>query len=217
MVIIKLNKKKGHFMNFGFRNEAFLVSLRETLQSYQGIVDFVISGILWEQVIKKAANTCGLEVTWNPNSHKRGWDMIIEEKKTSVKGGVETKDNYKFAAYRTTSEPLLADKISMMQRDKRNFDCYLYLSKNKSGNNVKYTLWTFPANFCDFTSFQWTETEKAWKSNIVSGIQLSIVKSLSEQVWVRVNKDKMNQMGRRLFSWTIENENMGQTHKIVRK
>lgn len=204
-------------MNFGFRNEEFLINLRENLKKFQGILDLTVGGMIWEQIIKNSATDCNLDVIWNPESHKRGWDINIEGKKTSVKSGLEKKNDFRFSGYRTTSHPLISDKIEMMEADKSMFDCYLYLSKNKNNNKVKYTLWTFLSNFCDFTKFQWDETDKYWTSNLIDGIYLQIKKKMSDQVWFFITKNKMTNMSRRLFSWTVNDEDMGKTHKIIER
>lgn len=198
----------------------FIDYLQENLKKYQGILSFSVKGMIWEEIFIGAAKKANLtDIVWQPNSHGRGADVTINGIRFSMKTGSEEKSYFKMSSYRTKTQETIEEKVDLFIEDSNNFDYYLFLTKDtKSDKNyLKYTLYTFPAQYCNYKDFQFSETAKRWFTEKVDGIRFIIPKSMSDQLWVYIDKDKMERMADKKFEWSVLKTDMGETHIIVEK
>lgn len=139
---------------------------------------------------------------WKPYSRERGLDIVFGGKRISIKSGQETKDRFKFSSFRTTSLPTMKEKVEMMKLVEENIDGYLYIARReiRQQNQLSCTAFFIESGFVDYNNFDFTESDKSWKSNKVDGVQLTISKSASEQLSCFIDREKMSKVSKMLFN-----------------
>ena len=89
--------------------------------------------------------------------------------------------------------------INFIDNDGKNFDKYFVLARNESSEQINYYFYVIPANIFSATNMKWVETKN--KNNKISGwntvdnknVKLKIHKSMSNQLWIEINKDYVDQ------------------------
>lgn len=148
----------------------------------------------FESIVSKATGSY-----WVPNNHNSNEDMITEIKgieKPSLKSGVIKDNILKFSSHRTTKHKTLQDKINFLTT--RTYDSYLCLSRSNKDQPHNYTLIYFDKNVINYNSLKWVDTYNKGGSHIGwvgknedSTIRISIIKSMSHQVWVEIDISKV--------------------------
>jgi len=59
------------------------------------------------------------------------------------------------------------------------------IREKQGGGYEEYEIFLIPANFLCVRSYDWHEYDGGWKANVSPGFTLSIVKSMSNQFWMR--------------------------------
>jgi hypothetical protein len=138
-----------------------------------------------------------LDANWKPNNHSPNEDMITNIdniNKPSCKAGIIDGEFLTISSHRTTKYKKLEDKIKFL--DTRDYDSYLCLARPKNGKTHEYMLIYFDKKIINYNSLIWKDTydkknnHKGWEgTNIDKTIQISIIKSMSDQVWIKINKN----------------------------
>ena len=145
----------------------------------------------------------------------------------SVKAGSlalknKTEKVLKFSSYRLTSHADIETKIMFIDADADHVDWYLFgaredvpKSKPKSRN---YYIYLTRATIIQAATADWEEVKSGWKGVQTNGVSLSIVKNMSDQLWIDVPlsliDSKIDQisdevMGVHLATITIPFEQLG--------
>lgn len=135
---------------------------------------------------------------WNPNNHNTSEDMLTEVagmKKPSLKSGIIRNGVLTISSHRTTKYKTLEDKIGFLES--RTYDSYVCLSRPDEDKPHKYNLIHFDKKIINYRSLDWSNTynkkgdHSGWLG-VDKGIKVKIVKSMSDQVWINLDMDKVN-------------------------
>lgn len=136
---------------------------------------------------------------WNPYNHNTSEDMITEIKglkKPSLKSGQIEKGFLKISSHRTTKYKTLEDKINFLKT--REYDSFICLSRSNKKKPHYYKLIYFDKNIIDYDSLKWEVSynkkgkQKGWfAKNNDSTIIVEIIKSMSDQVWIQIDLNKV--------------------------
>jgi hypothetical protein len=132
---------------------------------------------------------------WVPNNHNTNEDMttVIEGmERPSLKSGPQKDGSVKISSHRTTTHKTLQEKIKFL--DSRTYDSYVCLSRPDKKKTHKYQLLYLPKSVIKFDSLIWIDTynkkgiSSGWKGKSSDNlIEVDIVKSMSDQVWIKIN------------------------------
>jgi hypothetical protein len=135
------------------------------------------------------------ETEWVPNNHNTNEDMttVIEGmERPSLKSGLGKDGSVKISSHRTTTHKTLQEKIKFL--DSRTYDSYVCLSRPDKKKTHKYQLLYLPKSVIKFDSLIWIDTynkkgiSSGWKGKSSDNlIEVDIVKSMSDQVWIKIN------------------------------
>jgi len=132
---------------------------------------------------------------WKPYNHNPGSDMSTTLEgmlKPSLKSGIMKNEYLTISSHRTTKYKTLEDKLNFLSNT--DYDSYICLARpdNKVHN---YKLVYFPKSLINFNNLVWEETKtkkgefNGWyATNENQTIKVSIVKSMSHQVWIDIHK-----------------------------
>lgn len=136
---------------------------------------------------------------WTPNNHNNGEDMLTEIdglNKPSLKSGIIENDYLTISSHRTTKYKTLSEKIDFLKS--REYDSYICLSRPDKNKPHKYYLIYFSKSTIDYDSLKWINTynkigdHSGWYGESHDKkIQVSIIKSMSDQVWVTLDITKI--------------------------
>lgn len=139
------------------------------------------------------------ESEWLPNNHNPNEDMITEIKgieKPSLKSGSIKDNTLVISSHRTTKYKTLQDKIDFLKT--RTYDSYICLARPNKDHPHEYNLIYINKNVIDYDSLEWVDTyskdgsHSGWIGKDEEGtISVSIIKSMSHQVWIKVDLSKV--------------------------
>jgi hypothetical protein len=148
-----------------------------------------------EQFESLFSNAIGSE--WNPNNHNPNEDMITEivgMEKPSLKSGIMKNGYLTISSHRTTTYKTLEDKIDFL--NSRGYDSYICLSRPDDGTIHNYKLLHFKKTLIKFDLLNWNNTynkkgnHTGWRGvSNDNNIEVNIIKSMSDQVWIKINMD----------------------------
>lgn len=166
------------------------------VKAYHDLFDLPLIAEQWEETLNRSFNDMGLKTTWRPNrSHAIGEDMrieIIQDSRLSCKSGVFVNDRslgkycVKFNGSRSTSFPILEDKISHFCKSR---DDYYFLLAKPQKFNKKYKLLVFESSVCKINKLIWTETTSGKQWTGEGEFKAIIGKSMSAQLWTTLPLD----------------------------
>ena len=136
---------------------------------------------------------------WTPYNHNPGCDMETNYdglKKPSLKSGIIKDDYLKISSHRTTKFKTLDEKINFLNNT--DYDSYVCLAR-PDGKIHNYVLIHFSKSIINFKDLIWSENfdkkgnNKGWSAvNQNNTIKISIIKSMSDQVWIEIHKSLLN-------------------------
>ncbi len=147
--------------------------------------------------------------------------------KISVKaGGLALKDKtekvLKFSSYRLTSHADIEAKIKFIDADADHVDWYLFGAREdvpKSKPRTRnYYIYLTRAAIIQAATADWKEVKGGWHGLQANGVSLSIVKNMSDQLWIDIplrlidgKPDQLSDevMGSHLATITIPTEQLG--------
>lgn len=201
--------------------EIFGKNLIEEVVAFSHISCATISGIIWEERIVNALVAMDLSPKWKMGSHRSGTDIEILDLKFSGKSQKAERDIFLFSSFRTTKFKKLEEKIYFIDNPGKNFTHYLILSQEISKDDIIYIIYMIEADFIKASDFEWKctqgKTEKTikmfmgWETKWKDGVQLRIVKSMSDQLWIYIEKERLinNDKVKILGSATIKKSDIG--------
>ena len=213
--------------------EEFGTKVLEGVAARQGIDKFPVKAEIFENIIVDTLDEMEISCDWDPGSHRQGADidlpledLFLSVKSAQVKG--MKKQVMSISSFRTTAYDSLHEKLNFIDGGGKNFTHYLVLAReDKKKKKVfverKYTALLVPANQFLAKNMTWEESTSGWKSlekyDDELGYAMNIHKKMSDQLWIYCDykKVKADPNVKILFSVTIPAENLGNTHKIVRR
>lgn len=181
--------------------EEFGKNLIEEVVAFSHVSCATISGVVWEERIVNALLAMGLEPKWKMGSHRSGTDIEVLDFKFSVKSQKIEKGIFTLSSFRTTKFKKLEEKIYFIDNPGKNFTHYLILSQEVNKDDITYLVYMVDADFIKASDFEWKctlgKTEKTmksfmgWETKWKNGVQLRIVKSMSDQLWVYIEKERL--------------------------
>lgn len=183
----KINLKR-----FGFQ-------LKKEIMAFSYISKIPLIGAIWEERVYEALKELGIKnIKWLIGSHGSGSDIETNEYKFSIKSQKSTK-NFSISSFRTTSHKTLEDKIKFIFNEGKNFTHYLILSRKYFKNKIVYKVYLIDVDIMSEEEFAlpWQETYSkgalsGWTSGWRNGIRLEIRKQMSDQLWIFINEEKLN-------------------------
>ena len=148
-----------------------------------------IDSIYWEHILCKSLMVEHDDVQWNVGSHGVGTDIVCNGTNISCKGGTIKgvhKEVLTVSSHRTTQYKLLEEKLDYLRVPHE--DVIYSLVQYNDG----YRLTIFnPPNVDLFT---WQEGSKKWRGIDNEGNILDIIKSMSDQYWMRLDYNKLEKI-----------------------
>ena len=164
-----------------------------------------IAGTIWEQLIVNAFKDLKIPYQWKATSHEKGTDIRFDFKKNNfaisaktgqIKGGQLVDETYTFPSYRTTSHKNLEDKIKHIDSIGENFGgycCCFKVEKNKASKlGYNFVFAYIPSHLIKASKMSWTTDSAGNFIGTGKNIQMKITKSMSDQLWITLDKDFFN-------------------------
>lgn len=184
--------------------EAFKQHINNRLeQSKIKITDLVL-----EELISFALEDSNHEHLYESGSHSKGKDISFEENGKSVKSAKASKTEISISSYRLTRFENNLDEMKSFIDNNKNFDSYFVLSRDDNNTHIKYTFYILPSDIFLASNMEWIEIKNkkgkftGWKTINNNNIELSIIESMSSQLWIKLNKDYIKEY----ISFEIEKE-----------
>ena len=191
----------------------FAENLKNIIWNFSLTFEVKITDLTLENLIKKALVKSNLNPDWNPGSHAPGADIFLPEQNIgfSVKSGRLNSKTLTISSFRTTKYNTLQEKLDYFDGDGKNFSSYLVLARNDSDVSRYYRAIMIPAELVEAASLQWEEMSTGWKSEKRGGVQMKIVKKMSDQFWFTIDRDVIDDHPdiKTLFELEIDNDMLG--------
>lgn len=184
------------------KSRVFLRNLTKTVRGYHLVNESPIKEAVWEGILSSSLSVSGIEHTWNRGGHQPGRDISVVDgvrrvgvscKSCKDKRGVK---HLSLSSYRMTKCHSVNDFIKCIDIERANFDFYGLLSRCENEEMVQYAVHFIPAELVKANKLEWTEKldkegEKivGWESEERDGVQMSVVRSMSNQLWIKLRKD----------------------------
>ena len=172
--------------------------LEKTIKGYHVVNECPIKEATWEAILCQVLTKLGKKYTYKSGSHQPGKDIAFEGKNgLSCKSCKETKDKLVLSSYRMTGCKTVEECIEEIDIKRANFEYYVVLSRieNSKQNMITYNCYVIPSSKIKASNNNWTtKTDKntselsGWESDEKDGVSFSIRKSMSNQLWINVDK-----------------------------
>jgi hypothetical protein len=184
------------------KSPGFLKNLTKTVRGYHLVNEAPIKEAVWEGIISSSLSVSGIEHTWNRGGHQSGRDISVVDGVQRV--GVSCKSckdrkagkHMSLSSYRMTKCRGVDEFIKCIDIERANFDFYGVLSRCENEEMVRYAVHFIPAGLVKASKLEWTEKldkegERivGWESEERDGVQMSVVCSMSNQLWIKLRKD----------------------------
>lgn len=144
-------------------------------------------GELLEELISNALSDAGVDHEWECYSHNSAYDIKIGDTEVSVKTGSVTKKGImSISSFRTTKHKTINEKI-------------IHVEKNKSDVMIlcpfiddAYHVYVIDTKVLSLTNRHWIEDAKGNFKSIDNVVDASFTKSMSGQLWYKVNLEKLS-------------------------
>lgn len=182
--------------------------LTQALKSHHSIykgVDLKPEGKYAESLVNSCLQDLGIKSSNEPNSHKVGSDISIEdgscELNISMKSGdIKTANNNEtlcFSSYRTSSIKEFDQKLKYSQDNLNKEDMIIFLvpKSNEETKGIEYSVYALDPKKIDLTSLAWKKS-RTKKGNINfkgdGNFKASFTGAMSGQLWVTVGIEKLD-------------------------
>ena len=221
--------------------EEFGTKVLEGVAARQGIDKFPVKAEIFENIIVDTLDEMEISCYWDPGSHKPGADIEITNepisfsvKSAGISGGKQKPQKMSISSHRLTSHKTLKEKLAFIDGTGKNYTHYLVLARediegksNKKNKKIlikrNYTLLAMPADIFSVNKLTWQQVGKSYKTKESwdgkMGYSMKIEHSMSDQLWIHSGFDKVKKRKdvKVLGSFSIDAEDLGNTHKIVRR
>ena len=185
--------------------ERFGNELKKEIVLYSFLNKILISNLTWEERVYNSLIYYGVDpkdIFWNPGSHKSGKDIEVYNYSFSCKSMVAERGIAILSSFRTTTHNTIEDKIDFIDNHGKNFSHYLIAARTKEENSLKYIAYMIDADYVKASNYDWEETYgkqrknsgkfTGWQTNYLDGIKLKIAHSMSDQLWIYMDINRLN-------------------------
>jgi hypothetical protein len=186
-----------------YEGNSFNHSLEKTLKGYHLVSDEPIKEAVWESILASALKRSDKNITWNSGSHESGKDIVVhvqdgEDAAISCKSCKWTKpqkDSLLISSYRMTKCNTVEEFVHEIDTVRCNFQYYGVLYRIEKKGTLLYSVYFIPSNAIKAEHLQWSETKskKGWTTSVVNGVHMSVSKSMSNQLWIKLSKSMFEQ------------------------
>lgn len=195
-----------------FSTSCFIDNLRKAINGYHMINNCPIKESVWESILCQVFDKMNIEFKYKSGSHTPGQDITIDDDNIlSCKTCKETKHELNISSYRLTKCKTIDDFVHEIDTVRANFTHYAVLSRNESETNITYSLYLIPAEKIKAKYHEWETKYKKnkeislWKTNQNNRVQMSISPSMSNQLWIKL--DKLQFANHKICTIEIETNN----------
>lgn len=175
-------------------------SIRENIVKHHNLYDFAVKDFPAENIAAKFFEANNYKVNWDAGSHKQGSDIFIGDasgwfsRGWSIKSAKEPKKGQwlSISSYRTTKYLTCLEKVTAIKKIEEATEGYIIFSRREAKTNdflrVKYFVYVIDREVLDIDSFkiEGPSDKGDFKGSNDLGVKISIVKSMSSQVWYNV-------------------------------
>lgn len=114
----------------------------------------------------------------------------------SCKSCKETRTHLNVSSYRMTTCNTTQDFIQCIDTERANFAYYSVIARLETDKTITYSVYFIPATLVKASDLQWTEKYSkkhvvtGWITAELNGVQMSVTKSMSNQLWIKLQKEK---------------------------
>lgn len=182
------------------KQRGFLKHMIKTIRGYHLVNSSPIKEAVWENVLASSLASSGIEHVWYNGGHQSGKDItIIDGVKrvgVSCKSCKDNKKHLHLSSYRMTKYHNVEDFVSCIDVERSNFEYYGILSRKENDANINYAVYFIPSKMIKASNLKWSERLNkegtkvvSWVTDEVNGVQMSVTKSMSNQLWIKLNKE----------------------------
>jgi hypothetical protein len=180
-----------------FSTMNFIDNLRKAINGYHMINNCPIKESVWESILCQVLKKVGINYEYTIGSHTPGQDITIDDDNIlSCKTCKETKKDLNISSYRLTKCKTIDDFVHEIDNVRANFTHYIILSRSENKTNITYNLYLIPSERIKAIDHKWETKYKKnkeislWKTDNKNGVQMSITPSMSNQLWVKLDKSQ---------------------------
>ena len=184
------------------KSRVFVNNLAKTVRGYHLVNGSPIKEAVWEGILASSLSVSGIEYSWNNGGHQSGRDISVVDGVRRL--GVSCKSckdkktgkHLTLSSYRMTKCRDAEEFIKCIDFERANFDYYGVLSRCENDDLVRYAVHFIPSEMVKANKLEWTEkldkkgkSIVGWEGQEVEGVQMNVVRSMSNQLWIKLNKD----------------------------
>ncbi len=187
--------------------DLFNINFKKCLTGYHLINSSPINETIWEEINAMVFLSSKIDIYSNSyGSHSSGMDINCSLGRISNKSAKYSKNkkNIGISSYRLTtvcSEKNCGKPSEIIEEinKRRNFDYYSIIVRDESKSDcISYDWLLIPSNYLilDPSSYNWEptigkkgkkkDTQVGWSTNEINGCKMSIVFSMSSQLWINI-------------------------------
>lgn len=129
----------------------------------------------------------GSEPKWVRGSHAPGADVWTDKFAISAKSGSLKNGFLVLSSCRLTRFKNLEEMIMFLDGPSgKNFDFYLCCARVETKSELTYQVYKVPVDVFVASSVDWRKTKSGWDGSSSNGVIASIVKKMSNQLWLNI-------------------------------
>lgn len=179
--------------------DKFQSELIKTIKGYHLVSSCPIKEAVWESILAQTLSRCECKNTWKPGCHESGKDITIGDQGISCKSTKLAKKSFAISSYRMTLCNSGEEFTREIDLKRNNFSHYAILARQEKQSDISYNLYMIPAEEIKAASKSWTEHRnkdkskiKKWTTDSDNGYYMSVVASMSNQLWIKVDRKKFD-------------------------
>lgn len=201
------------------------INFKKCVKGYHLINQSCINQSIWEDINALIFSSLGIEIYFTSNgSHSSGMDINSSIGKISNKSAKYSKNkkSIDISSYRLTTVCNArkcgnSQEIIQEINKRKNFDYYSCIVRDESKNGyISYDWLLIPSNymFLEPYNYIWEPTigkigknkdiQIGWNTNVINGCNMSIVFSMSSQLWIHLNMTEIKKFI--IASVTVKNK-----------
>ena len=181
---------KGSKVKFDWT--AFSKLIRNSFHFFSKHSRVPINADRWEELIFTTLRDMGEtyqggEPKWVRGSHAPGADVWTDKFAISAKSGSLKNGFLVLSSCRLTRFKKIEEMIAFLDGHVgKNFDFYLCCARVETKSEMIYQVYKVPAEVFVASSIGWKKTRSGWEGSSSNGVRASIVKNMSNQLWLNV-------------------------------
>jgi hypothetical protein len=187
--------------------ELININFKKCVKGYHLINSASINKETWEEINAMIFSSVGIDIySKSDGSHLPGMDIHCSLGRISNKSAKysKTKISFDISSYRLTTvcnEKNCGTPIEFIEEihKRKNFDYYSFIVRDENDDEyISYDWLLIPSNYLilDPSSYSWEptigtqkkkkDTQVGWHTNIINGSKMSIIFSMSSQLWIHI-------------------------------